>query len=214
MTSRTSVALACTLVPPSSVTQAATVACDGRTFIPLMSPGTTIFFLLECHVSGSRMKEKQYFTSFIFIGRVFAVPDVDRADAALGVADQERQFAGGDDGETAGLIAWIDIGEVGDAVARHVVMVEGLAELLRRKHFRLDGAVRRLLDRRAPFLHRFLQRMRGRHPVRKLELEGLVLSERGGSCDRQRCGCGDQCDNGMLGSTRWHRFLLTGICAC
>src|SRR5258708_18705918 len=65
ITSRTSVALACTLVPPSNVTQAATVACDGRTDIPLMSPGTWIFFLLECQVSGSRMKEKQYFTSFI-----------------------------------------------------------------------------------------------------------------------------------------------------
>src|ERR1700737_1128382 len=64
-TSRTSVALACTLVPPRSVTQAATVACEGRTFIPLISPGTRIFFLLECHVKGSRMKEKQYLTSFI-----------------------------------------------------------------------------------------------------------------------------------------------------
>src|ERR1700726_3384823 len=66
-TPRTSVALACTLVPPSSVTQAATVACEGRTFIPLMSPGTRIFFLLECHVKGSRMKEKQYLTSFISV---------------------------------------------------------------------------------------------------------------------------------------------------
>src|SRR5271166_548013 len=64
-TSRTSVALACTLVPPRSVTQAATVACEGRTFIPLMSPGTRIFFLLECHVAGSRTNEKQYLTSFI-----------------------------------------------------------------------------------------------------------------------------------------------------
>src|SRR5208337_1459196 len=67
-TSRTSVALACTLVPPSSVTQAATVACDGLIFMPLMSPGTTIFLVLECQVSGSRMKEKQYFTSFISVG--------------------------------------------------------------------------------------------------------------------------------------------------
>src|SRR4029079_614214 len=67
-TSRTSVALACTLVPPSSVTQAATVACAGLTFIPLISLGTVIFFLLECHAIGSRMKEKQYFTSFISVG--------------------------------------------------------------------------------------------------------------------------------------------------
>src|SRR5262249_22276939 len=64
-TSRTSGALACTLVPPSCVTQAATVAVDGRTFSPLISPGTTIFLLRECQVSGSSTKEKQYFTSFI-----------------------------------------------------------------------------------------------------------------------------------------------------
>src|ERR1700678_917680 len=67
ITSRTSVALACTLVPPSNVTQEATVACDGRTFMPLISPGTTIFLVLECQVSGSRMNEKQYFTSFISV---------------------------------------------------------------------------------------------------------------------------------------------------
>src|SRR5215472_18272864 len=65
ITSRTSVALACTLVPPSSVTQAATVACDGRIFMPLMSPGTTVLLVLECQVSGSRMEEKQYLAPFI-----------------------------------------------------------------------------------------------------------------------------------------------------
>src|SRR5882757_9829275 len=64
-TSRTSVALACTLVPPSNVTQAATVACAGRTFMLLMSDGTMIFLLRECHAIGSWMNEKQYFTSFI-----------------------------------------------------------------------------------------------------------------------------------------------------
>src|SRR6516165_12150206 len=68
MTSRTSDALACTLVPPSCVTQVATVALDGRTFIPLISDGTTIFLVRECHVAGSRMNEKQYFTSFISVG--------------------------------------------------------------------------------------------------------------------------------------------------
>src|ERR1700751_3418276 len=66
--SRASGALDCTLVPPSKVTQAPIVPWAGRTFIPLMSSGTTIFFLLECHTSGSRMKEKQYFTSFISLG--------------------------------------------------------------------------------------------------------------------------------------------------
>src|SRR3984957_15768074 len=68
ITSRTSVALACTLVPLSEVTQAATVDCDGRIFMPLMSPGTTIFLVFKCQVSGSRMNEKQYFTPFISLG--------------------------------------------------------------------------------------------------------------------------------------------------
>src|ERR1700735_5010221 len=68
ITSRTSVALACTLVPPSEVTQAATVDCDGLIFMPLISAGTTIFLVFECQVSGSRMKEKQYFTPFISVG--------------------------------------------------------------------------------------------------------------------------------------------------
>ena len=48
MTSRISVGPACTLVPPSWVTQAAKVACDGRIFMPLMSAGTTTFLLREC----------------------------------------------------------------------------------------------------------------------------------------------------------------------
>ena len=43
MMSRTSGAEACTLVPPSSVTKLAMVACAGRIFMPLTSSGTTIF---------------------------------------------------------------------------------------------------------------------------------------------------------------------------
>ena len=64
--------------------------------------------------------------------------------AAFGLLDQERQFAGGDDREAAGLIAGIDVGDVGDAVARHVVMVERLAELLRGIDLVRDGAAGRL----------------------------------------------------------------------
>ena len=202
---------ACTLVPPSSVTQAATVACDGRTFMPLMSPGTTIFFLLECHVQRIEDEGEAVLHVLHLVRRVFAIPGVDRADAALGVADQERQLAGGDDREAAGLVAGIDVGEVGDAVARHVVMVERLAELLGREDLELDGAVRCLLDRRAPFLHRLLQRMRRRHPVRKLEIEGLVLRERGGRADQQAGDRRGACCKMTLASMRWHRFLLVGI---
>ena len=77
------------------------------------------------------------------------------------------------------MVAGIDVGEVGDAVARHVVVVERFAELLRRKHLGFDRSVRRLLDGCAPLLHRLLQRMRGRNPVRELELEGFLLRERG-----------------------------------
>src|SRR5260370_5568724 len=52
------------------------------------------------------------------------------------------------------LFRSIDPGHVGDAVARHVVMVERLAELLGRKHRRLDGTARFLLDVGGPVLGR------------------------------------------------------------
>ena len=57
-------------------------------------------------------------------------------------------------------------------------MVEGLAELLRRINFVMQRAAGCLLDRGAPVFQRLLQRMRGGHPVRQLELEGLFLGER------------------------------------
>ena len=75
----------------------------------------------------------------------------------MDVADQERQFAGGDDREAAGLVAGIDVGEIGDAVARHVIMVERLAELLRRKDLVFDGSAGGLFDIGAPVLDRLLQ---------------------------------------------------------
>ena len=123
---------------------------------------------------------------------VLAVPVIERLRAALGVRDEEWQFAGADDREAAGLIAGIDVGEVGDAVARHVVMVERLAELLRGIDLVLDGAARGLLDRGTPVFQRLLQRMRRRHPVRELELEGLVL--RGGHAGRKAEGRAERDD--------------------
>src|SRR5674476_1271815 len=48
ITSRTSGADACTLVPPSSVTNSAMVPCAGRIFMPLMSAGTITFLVDEC----------------------------------------------------------------------------------------------------------------------------------------------------------------------
>ena len=78
------------------------------------------------------MKAKQNFTSFISVAAYLRYQASSADDAALGVRHQERHFAGGDDREAARLIARVDVGQVGDAVARHVVVVERLAELLGR----------------------------------------------------------------------------------
>ena len=120
---------------------------------------------------------------------IFPVPGVERHRAALGVRHQERQFARADDREPAGLIAGVDVGDVGDAVARHVVMVECLAELLGGKDLVFDGAAGFLFDCAAPVLEGLLQRVRGRHPVRQFQFEGLFLRQRrrdaGGQQQRQ-----------------------------
>src|SRR5665213_329124 len=65
MMSRTSGADDWTLVPPSSVTRLAMVASAGRTFMPLMSSGSTIFLVLEWNEEGAWMKARQNLTSFI-----------------------------------------------------------------------------------------------------------------------------------------------------
>ena len=107
------------------------------------------------------MKARQNLTSFISFAAYLRYQASSPSEPPSVVGHQERQFAGGDDRKAAGLIAGIDVSEVGDAVARHVVMVEGLAELLRRVNLVMQRAAGRLLDRGAPFLQRLLQRMRG-----------------------------------------------------
>ena len=77
--------------------------------------------------------------------------------------------------------------DVGDAVARHVVMVERLAELLRRKDLDLDRAVRGLVDRCGPGFRRRDASDARRHPVREAQLDRLVLRERGAG-EQQRGG--------------------------
>src|SRR3984957_18192599 len=119
---------------------------------------------------------------------IFAIPAVQPHRAALGVRHQERQFARADDWETTGLIAGIDVSDVGDAVARHVVVIERLAELLRRIDAGFDGAARGLFDRGAPILQRLLQRMRCRHPMRYLQLESLFLRKSRRRADSQQQG--------------------------
>jgi tripartite-type tricarboxylate transporter receptor subunit TctC len=71
------------------------------------------------------------------LGGIGAVPGVHRGAAALGVGDLEGQRGGGEDREAARLVARVDVGGVGDAVARHVVVVEGLAELLAGKKLKV-----------------------------------------------------------------------------
>src|SRR5215831_812934 len=98
-------------------------------------------------------------------GGIFAVPGIERLGSALGIGHQERKLARRNDGEAPRLVAGIHIGEVGYAVAGHIVMVERFAELLGRKHLVFEGSAGRLLDRGPPVLQRFLQRMIWRYPV-------------------------------------------------
>ena len=132
---------------------------------------------VECHVPGSCTKEKQYCTSFISAAAYLRYQASIASMPPLALADHERQVAGSDDRETAGLIARIDVGEIGDAVARHVVMVECLAELLRRIDLVLDGSARVFLDVVAPFLDRLLQRMRRRHQCDSLSSKVLSCAD-------------------------------------
>src|SRR5215471_2235702 len=90
-----------------------------------------------------------------FAGSVLAVPRIECRCALLGVGKHEGQLSRRDDGEAAWLVTWINVGDVGDAVARHVVVVERLAELLGREDRRLDSAARLLLDVGRPFLRRW-----------------------------------------------------------
>jgi hypothetical protein len=137
-----------------------------------MSAGTTIFFLVR-HL----------------LGRVFAVPRIERGASILRVGEQERQLHRAHHGEAAGLVARVDVRDVGDAVARHVVVVERLAELLGGIDLHLDRAAGGLLDRSGPGFGGRVHRMRCRHPVRETPLHGLVLRERGAGhdeCGRER----------------------------
>ena len=118
-------------------------------------------------------------------GRIFAIPGIERRGALARVAEHERHLADGDDRETARLIAGVDVSDVGDVVARHVVMIERLAELLRWKDRDLDRAAGGLGDILAPRFGRTGQRVRGRNPEREPEVDLLVLSE-GGSGDSER----------------------------
>ena len=129
-----------------------------------------------------------------------AVPGIERLRAFLAIAEHEGDLAGRDDREAAGLVAGIDVSDVGNAVARHVVMVDGLAELLGRKDRGGNRAARRVGDVVGPDLCRGHQRMRGRHPDRNLQIDGLVLRARwrgAGEDGQARSACRDNKFHGL-----------------
>src|SRR4030081_2446324 len=101
--------------------------------------------------------EAEFYVLHLLLG-IFPVPGVERHRAALGVRHQERKLTRADDRDTAELITGSYIGDVGDAVARHVVMVKSLPELLGREDLVLDGAAGIPFHRGAPVLQRLLQR--------------------------------------------------------
>ena len=87
----------------------------------------------EWNDDGEWMKARQNLTSFISFSAYLRYQASSAIEPPLASDIRNGKFAGADDREAAGLIARIDVGDVGDAVARHVVMVERLAELLRRE---------------------------------------------------------------------------------
>ena len=120
------------------------------------------------------------------LGGVLAIPRIERGAAFLRIGEQERQLHRAHDREAAGLVAGIDVRDVGDAVARHVVVVERLAELLRREDLDLDGAAGGLLDRGGPGFGGRMHRMRRRHPVREAPLDRLCPARSAGAGAEQR----------------------------
>ena len=75
-----------------------------------------------------------------------------------------------------------------DEFLRPETTVEGLAELLGGKDREGDRAVGGFLDGLAPVLHGLLQRVRRRHPMGELQMDGLVLgrSRCHGRCQKER----------------------------
>ena len=66
----------------------AMVALAGRTFMPFMSPGTTIFFLVEWNVPGSCAKVRQYLTSAISLPAYLRYQASSAALPALALANR------------------------------------------------------------------------------------------------------------------------------
>jgi len=161
----------------------------GGAYLDALEIGRDQNFLLAVQRTGI-MDEREAEMGVLHLGRrIFVVPLVQRQRAFLAVGEYEGKLAGGGDRETPGLIAGIDVGDVGDAVACQVVVIERLAELLGGEDHRGDAAVRIRLDRIGPVLDAGLQRVRGRYPMRELELNRFVV---GLGAASQRCQPGQR----------------------
>ncbi len=132
------------------------------------------------------MKAKQKCVSFISVGAYLRYHEFEGGGSLARVAEHERHLAYRDNRETARLIAGVDVSDVGNVVARHVVVVERLAELLRGKDGDLDRAVGVLGDILRPRLGGPGQRVRGRDPEREPEVDLLIRSEGGRRDSKQQ----------------------------
>jgi hypothetical protein len=172
---------------------------DERIFMPLIWPGSVIglFGVQRAHV---QVGEAQL-DVLHFVGGVLAVPGVQSGRAGAGLVDEEGQLARGNHREAAGLVTRVHPGHVGNAVARHVVVVGGLAQLLRGKESDLDGALGRGFHRLGPGLKAGLgQRVRAGQPVRELQFNGLVLGLRTQGAGGERGHGGGANGKGETGS--------------
>ncbi len=130
---------------------------------------------------------KQKCTSFISLAAYLRYQASSAAEPPPGSLMRKGSSPAREDREAAGLIARVDPGQLGDAVARHVVMVGRLAELLRREQRNLDGALGGSFHRLRPRLVAELgERMVGRHPVGELQLDLLVLGARRHGDEREQ----------------------------
>ena len=125
-------------------------ALAGRIFMPLMSSGATIFLRA---VIGRRDRGRRRSRNACPSSPCAAYLRYQASSAAVPLLPSAKVkgiWPTRDHREAAGLVAGIDVGHVGDAVARHVVVVERLAELLGRKDRGLDRAARCLGRCRRP----------------------------------------------------------------
>ena len=176
--------------PDAGAAEHADEAPDGRlrwadVLASSSSGRTSLSFEGKCRASANDM---QNLTSPISSG-IGAIPRIERARAGFGVGEVERDLAMCNDREAPGLIAGIDVCDVCDAIARHVVVVGRGAQLLRGEDGNGEPAVGRFGDRLSP-RHQSgrLQGMLRRHPVGDALLRARIRGHRQRDGARERDG--------------------------